>query len=939
MSETRMLDVGVVRRSVRVVVVVAVFVLWLVVVGSAWATQGHGFADQFGPAPFSDVDGSFQGGGPSGLAIRPSTGDVFAVDGGHTDGAGGALPRIERFDLSGAYQGSIAVNPGSYQSLQGIVVDDAGSGAVYLSALDANFSPVVVKYSAAGVLLYQLDPGVSGTSLGFPAQMAVDPVDGTLYVSATDTASGLPVIDKFDPTGAFVSSFDGSGGAAPDGAFGAIAGLAVDGNQDLFVADSSRSKVYRYAATGAYESTVDDGSQGAVGPIATDPASDEVYIVEGGPLGSSVARYSAGGTARIDQFGFTRIGTATGIVVSGADGAVYTADSVNAVVERFTSFAGASVVTMAQTGVSSTGATLNGTVNPEAIAGTSYHFEWGVDQAYGQSTPDVDPGAGSSAVPVSEALADLLPNTAYHYRLVATSPAGTIYGQDRSFTTLPAPPVLDASPPLAVSITPDGVTLTGSVTPRGSDTLYHFDYGTSTAYGTSTPDAGPISGQDPVAVSTLADPNDPNSTTVTGLAPATAYHFRVSAENGTGGVQHGVDQVFHTPPAAPAGAASVTAVSALLSATINPHASPASYVFEHGLTTDYGKSTPASDAGDGDGDQIVTKSIVGLEPGTTYHVRVIKTDTATGATTTGVDGTFTTHPAPTATTGESSDLTPTHAALHGSYDTHGLGGSYRFVISSTTSPFQAQTDPVAVTDIGEASSVIDGLPSGQGYVVRLLVASSGASTTGDPIVFATPAEPLIMPPPPPVISATPYGCQAPHIDAVNGHPKPGDTVTVTGSDLGVGGTIALGNSTVPSTTWTATQLTFIVPDTAAGTLPLTINCTNPSNTVGLAIFSEPSNQFTITKTTIHTATAKVSVKVPGPGTIKTSATHTTAAKKAVLKATTATLAVRLNTTGKKTLAKAKSRKLALSLKVTYTPAGGKPKTITKHITYKRGGTR
>ena len=114
--------------------------------------------------------------------------------------------------------------------------------------------------------------------------------------------------------------------------------------------------------------------------------------------------------------------------MSGADGAVYTADSANAVVERFTVFAGSSVVTLAQTGVTSTGATLNGTVNPEGVAGTSYHFEWGVDQAYGQSTPDTDPGAGSSAVAVSEALGDLLPNTVYHYRLVATNPAGTIYG-------------------------------------------------------------------------------------------------------------------------------------------------------------------------------------------------------------------------------------------------------------------------------------------------------------------------------------------------------------------------------------------------------------------------------------------------------------------------------------------------------------------------------
>ena len=48
----------------------------------------------------------------------------------------------------------------------------------------------------------------------------------------------------------------------------------------------------------------------------------------------------------------------------------------------------------------------------------------------------------------------------------------------------------------------------------------------------------------------------------TGLTPGTTYHFRVVADNGTGGVQQGADQVFSTAPGdAAERAPSVTASS------------------------------------------------------------------------------------------------------------------------------------------------------------------------------------------------------------------------------------------------------------------------------------------------------------------------------------------------------------------------------------------
>ena len=61
--------------------------------------------------------------------------------------------------------------------------------------------------------------------------------------------------------------------------------------------------------------------------------------------------------------------------------------------------------------------------------------------AYGQRSPAADAvvGADSAAHAVTQSLTGLLPSTTYHYRLVATSGAGTAYSADATFTT-PAQP-------------------------------------------------------------------------------------------------------------------------------------------------------------------------------------------------------------------------------------------------------------------------------------------------------------------------------------------------------------------------------------------------------------------------------------------------------------------------------------------------------------------
>ena len=84
--------------------------------------------------------------------------------------------------------------------------------------------------------------------------------------------------------------------------------------------------------------------------------------------------------------------------------------------------------------ITNTAATLGGLVNPTGFT-TSYHFDWGTTAGYGHSTPPVSAGAGSNEIPVSFTVAGLLPSTTYHFRVVAHSAGGTVYGDDQQFTT------------------------------------------------------------------------------------------------------------------------------------------------------------------------------------------------------------------------------------------------------------------------------------------------------------------------------------------------------------------------------------------------------------------------------------------------------------------------------------------------------------------------
>lgn len=279
-------------------------------------------------------------------------------------------------------------------------------------------------------------------------------------------------------------------------------------------------------------------------------------------------------------------------------------------------------------------ATVTGTVDPNGSQ-TSYYFEYGPTAAYGTKTSAASAGAGNSAMAVHAPLSGLAPSSTYHYRLVALSTGAPVVGSDLSFTTT-KPPAPTALTRAAGGVSPSTAVLEGAVDPNGAATTYYFQYGTSTAYGNTTPVRSAGSGTSSTSVS------EPLS----GLQARTTYHYRLVAVS-AGGTVMGAGLTFTTtgsavPSVITGGASTVGTTTASVSGTVDPGGVATTYYFEYG-TKSPTTHTPTASAGAGTTSVTVSARLSGLAPGTKYFYRLV----AVGAgTKIGATRTFTTAKVP-----------------------------------------------------------------------------------------------------------------------------------------------------------------------------------------------------------------------------------------------------------------------------------------------------
>jgi hypothetical protein len=118
--------------------------------------------------------------------------------------------------------------------------------------------------------------------------------------------------------------------------------------------------------------------------------------------------------------------------------------------------------------------------------------------------------------------------------------------------------------------------------------------------------------------------------------------------NSAAGSYTGPDGTFTTlgipaPVVGTGGASAIGQGQATLSGSVDPRGWDTTYRFEYGMSTAYGASWPtvAVDLGGLTGAQSVSVTVQNLLPGTTYHYRLVASNTA-GTIVAGEDQTFTT---------------------------------------------------------------------------------------------------------------------------------------------------------------------------------------------------------------------------------------------------------------------------------------------------------
>ncbi len=534
----------------------------------------------------------------------------------------------------------------------------AGSSAPALKRL-------ALPLAVLAVLVFAASAGATKTHLfkeafGSAAQpsfsgargVAIDQSSGDVLVM---DAGGTPSIKRYNPDGT-AANFSGLGTNAIDG--------KGNGECATVPADCDQTPQNGLGFASANESQIAVDNSGT----ATD---GDIYVTQSSPNLINIFSDEGKYLGQLTESSSGPFSEACGVAVDPA-GAVYVGDYTGGI-HKFVPVANPpvnadnpanfSTVTQPCTLAAGAGATAGflfaaqyqGPISK--LASSTGALQYTVSPG-GNTTVSVDPGSGhvyaatgatvkefdaSGAASVSS-VSSFRPPSGSVQGVAARASSGDVYVSRPSsssnlevfagaLATIP-----DVSTGSATAIAPTAATLNGTVNPDGVLlSECKFEYGTTSAYGQSQAcDLTPAEiGAGTSAVAVKAD--------ISGLTLGATYHFRLVAKNPEVS-SNGEDQTFKalSPPVIVGQwAGGVTYTEASLNAQINPEGSPTTYKFEWGPTAAYGNSSTQSGVGSDKADHTVSAFLSALQPASTYHYRVIATNSI--GTSEGPDHLFTTY--------------------------------------------------------------------------------------------------------------------------------------------------------------------------------------------------------------------------------------------------------------------------------------------------------
>jgi DNA-binding beta-propeller fold protein YncE len=187
-----------------------------------------------------------------------------------------------------------------------------------------------------------------------------------------------------------------------------------------------------------------------------------------------------------------------------------------------------------------TSAVLTGITDPEGVP-ARYSFQYAEDSKWRANheyevTTSPEARIGEEEEPIIASVTGLVPNTLYHCRVIGENEFGEVdLGTDQTFQTLIARPMINSGALFATGIGPHEVTLRGEINPGNGVTTYHFIYGLTSAYGSSTP---PI-------YTPLNYEYDVVEQLIAGLPPGALVHYALVTTNSSG-TTVGPDEEFTT---------------------------------------------------------------------------------------------------------------------------------------------------------------------------------------------------------------------------------------------------------------------------------------------------------------------------------------------------------------------------------------------------------